>query len=141
MADLSAFVNQHWYRQGLSWLSLLLWPLSLLFMLLAKLSKHRQEKIAAKQSHQKPVIVVGNISVGGTGKTPLLVAIGAYLQSQGIAVAVVSRGYGGQAAYPYALKPESSAAESGDEPLLIYQRLGCLKISPENPLVQSKVLI
>jgi tetraacyldisaccharide 4'-kinase len=73
-----------------------------------------------------PVIVVGNISVGGTGKTPLLISLVKYLQRQGFTPGVISRGYGGNAGqYPYLLDAQATAASAGDEPLSIYQRTGC----------------
>ena len=69
--------------------------------------------------------MVGNISVGGTGKTPLLITLVQWLQQQGYQPGVISRGYGGHghtekpSQYPYLISPESSVAESGDEPLLL----------------------
>jgi tetraacyldisaccharide 4'-kinase len=73
-----------------------------------------------------PVIIVGNISIGGTGKTPLIIELVKYLQQQGHKPGVVSRGYGGIAPhYPYLLNAQSTASESGDEPLLIYRATHC----------------
>jgi tetraacyldisaccharide 4'-kinase len=73
-----------------------------------------------------PVIIVGNISVGGTGKTPLLIELVKYLQALGHRPGVVSRGYGGKAPqYPYLLNDQTRASESGDEPLLIYRATQC----------------
>ncbi|WP_199671307.1 tetraacyldisaccharide 4'-kinase [Salinisphaera sp. Q1T1-3] len=73
----------------------------------------------------RPVLVVGNISVGGTGKTPLVMAIIERAQALGIRVGVVSRGYGGRARdYPLAVGIETSPQAAGDEPLLIVERTG-----------------
>lgn len=70
-----------------------------------------------------PLVVVGNISVGGTGKTPLIIALVKRLQQQGYRPGVISRGYGGKApAYPYLLTEASTAMEAGDEPLAIYRQ-------------------
>lgn len=69
-----------------------------------------------------PIIVIGNITVGGTGKTPLTLALVKHLQAQGFRPAVISRGYGGQTVYPALVSAQSTAAEVGDEPLLIYQQ-------------------
>lgn len=73
-----------------------------------------------------PVIVVGNISVGGTGKTPLLIALVKHLQTRGWKPGVISRGYGGNAPhYPFLLSASATVAEAGDEPLSIFQLTGC----------------
>ncbi|NRA41816.1 MAG: tetraacyldisaccharide 4'-kinase [Pseudomonadales bacterium] len=129
---LSQWLQQHWYRRQISWLGYLLLPLSALYALLAQLDQRRKRRRASAVVNPCPVIVIGNISVGGTGKTPLLIAIAEHLQAQGFKPAVVSRGYGGQASYPYAVSASSTAAESGDEPLLIFQRVQCpVVVAPE----------
>lgn len=112
-----------WYRgHPLLWL---LWPLSMLYALITGLRRflYRQGWLAS-QRFSVPVIVVGNITVGGTGKTPLTLALIDFLREQGYRPAVVSRGYGGHSDYPYRLTDCSSAAESGDEPLAIFRRTG-----------------
>jgi len=80
-----------------------------------------------------PLVVVGNISLGGTGKTPLLIALVKFLQAQGFKPGVISRGYGGRAPeYPYLLNTGSTAGETGDEPLSIFRRTGCsLCVGPD----------
>ena len=73
-----------------------------------------------------PVIVVGNISVGGTGKSPLVISLANYLKSVGLKPGVVSRGYGGRAdRYPAEVSTTSSAREVGDEPVMIFNRTCC----------------
>ena len=73
-----------------------------------------------------PVIVVGNISVGGTGKSPLVMALISYLKDKGLKPGVVSRGYGGKATdYPVEVSPISDSQDVGDEPLMIFNRTGC----------------
>jgi len=119
------FWLEAWY-QGRWWLYLL-YPLAWLFRTLAARRRRQQQR----QNQQLaplgvPVIVVGNITLGGTGKTPLLIAIAKYLQRQGYRPGIISRGYGGQAPYyPYTLSSNSRAAEVGDEPLLIFRETGC----------------
>jgi tetraacyldisaccharide 4'-kinase len=71
-----------------------------------------------------PVIVVGNLSVGGTGKTPLVIALAELLREHGWSPGVISRGYGGSARMPREVACDSDPAEVGDEPLLIRQRVG-----------------
>ena len=72
-----------------------------------------------------PVVVVGNLTAGGNGKTPVVIWLVEQLQRRGIRPGVVSRGYGGKSAqYPLVLSPATTTAEAGDEPVLIYQRTG-----------------
>ena len=80
-----------------------------------------------------PVIVVGNITVGGTGKTPLILWMIEHCRSRGLKVGVVSRGYGARpASFPWRVLPQQRADEAGDEPLLIVQRTGVpLMIDPD----------
>ena len=79
-----------------------------------------------------PLIVVGNITVGGTGKTPLILWLIDHCQRRGLRVGVVSRGYGAKPPQlPWRVCAEQSAEEAGDEPLLIVQRSGVpLMIDP-----------
>ena len=80
-----------------------------------------------------PVIVVGNITIGGTGKTPMILWLIDHCRQQGLRVGVVSRGYGAKPAQlPWRVRAEHNAAEAGDEPLLIVQRSGVpLMIDPD----------
>ena len=79
-----------------------------------------------------PVVVVGNLTAGGNGKTPVVVWLVEQLQQRGIRVGVVSRGYGGKAdSYPLVLDDATSTAQAGDEPVLIHQRTGApVAVSP-----------
>ncbi len=73
-----------------------------------------------------PVVIVGNITVGGTGKTPVVIALVEALQARGVKVGVVSRGYGAdRISGCHRVGPGSTARDCGDEPLLIHQRTGC----------------
>ena len=73
-----------------------------------------------------PIIVVGNITVGGVGKTPVVIAIVQHLQSLGYKPAVISRGYGGQQAqFPFPVDANSDPVYAGDEPVLIAKRCAC----------------
>lgn len=80
-----------------------------------------------------PVIVVGNITVGGTGKTPLILYLIEHCRARGLRVGVVSRGYGAQPpSLPWRVTAAQSAREAGDEPLLLVQRSGvALMIDPD----------
>lgn len=80
-----------------------------------------------------PVVVVGNITVGGTGKTPMILWLIEHCQRRGLRVGVVSRGYGAQPpSLPWTVRAEQLATQAGDEPLLIVQRTGVpLVIDPD----------
>ncbi|BFM20469.1 tetraacyldisaccharide 4'-kinase [Gilvimarinus japonicus] len=88
-----------------------------------------------------PVIVVGNISVGGTGKTPLIIALVNRLQARGLKVGVISRGYGSAAPrYPYVVSESSSAKEAGDEPLSIWRATGCAVCIDADRVAAARIL-
>lgn len=80
-----------------------------------------------------PVLVVGNITVGGTGKTPMILWMIEHCRARGLRVGVVSRGYGAKPpSLPWRVHAAQSASEAGDEPLLIVQRTGVpLMIDPD----------
>ncbi|MDX1297675.1 MAG: tetraacyldisaccharide 4'-kinase [Pseudomonas sp.] len=80
-----------------------------------------------------PVVVVGNITVGGTGKTPMILWLIEHCRRQGLRVGVVSRGYGAQPPQlPWRVQADQDASVAGDEPLLIVQRSGVpLMIDPD----------
>ncbi len=85
-------------------------------------------------SHQlsRPVISVGNISVGGSGKTPFVILLGELLQHRGISFDVLSRGYGRKTRGVLVVDPNGSGQEFGDEPILIAKRLSCPVIVGES---------
>lgn len=123
-ADSSA-LEMAWYR-GSGWL-ILLRPLELLFRVLAACRRwlYRAGVLKVWRS-PVPVVVVGNITVGGTGKTPIVIALVEYLQAGGLKPGVVSRGYGAtRDDFPHSLTAHSTVADCGDEPLLIFQRTAC----------------
>jgi tetraacyldisaccharide 4'-kinase len=110
-----------WY--GTHPLRFLLWPLSLLFCALVWLRRQAYFWGIFRRYHATvPLVVVGNISVGGTGKTPLTIYLVTLLKQHGWQPGVVSRGYRGQArTWPQWVTPESDPAQVGDEPLLLAQ--------------------
>ncbi|MCB1669889.1 MAG: tetraacyldisaccharide 4'-kinase [Pseudomonadales bacterium] len=116
-------LEKAWYRKA-GWL-LLLWPVSLLFQLLASIRRFYHSAVARSQRPAVPVVVVGNISVGGTGKTPLIIGLAKALRKAGLRPGIISRGYLGKAPdYPFIVEKNSSAEEVGDEALLIARSLG-----------------
>lgn len=120
---LARLIERNWYRSWVYNIWLLpLWPLVALLVYHKRRRFLRQLPEAAKV----PVVVVGNITVGGTGKTPLITWLVDEARALGLKPGIVSRGYGSRADhYPLILTDTTSAAEGGDEPVMLYQRLGC----------------
>jgi len=110
-----------WY-QPLRWWAWLLYPLSLLLSIVSKTRRFYLQKFAPK--NRLPVIVVGNISVGGNGKTPFVIWLCEMLIKQGYKPGIVSRGYGGKSEhYPLLLTKQTDGSEAGDEPVMLFKRL------------------
>lgn len=110
-----------WHRgHPLLWL---LWPLTLLYAFVTGLRRFAyRARLLPVRRFRVPVIIVGNVTVGGTGKTPLTLALIERLRAEGFRPGVVSRGYGGKAAYPLLLDQAVTAAQAGDEPVAIFRR-------------------
>ncbi|RMN19654.1 hypothetical protein ALQ63_03630 [Serratia plymuthica] len=119
---------------GSSLVYLLLLPLSWLYGLVSGLIR-LSYRCGLRKSWRAPVpvVVVGNLTAGGNGKTPTVIWLVEQLQQRGYRVGVVSRGYGGKAAsYPLVLDEHTTTQQAGDEPVLIYQRTGApVAISPK----------
>ncbi len=132
-------IEQAWYNPKSSVASVMLKPLSALFSVIA--SQQKQVKLKQAQAYTVPVWVIGNISIGGTGKSPVIMCLASLLKERGVQVGIVSRGYGGQAEYPYHVTQASTASEAGDEPLMIHRRLDCpVVVSPNrNDAVESLI--
>ena len=108
-------------RNVIAWL---LWPLSLVYCCAVEIRRFLYWiGLFPVTKFDKPVIVVGNLTVGGTGKTPLTVWLVNFLREQGFSPGVVSRGYGRNDSLTTILvQPTSDAREVGDEPVLIARR-------------------
>ena len=113
-------LQAHWWRARPTLLAQALRPLSWLYGSLAAL--HRAQ--AATPTAPVPVIVVGNLVVGGAGKTPTVIALVQSLQAAGRRPGVLSRGYGRQGSTVIEVRQGLDAAAVGDEPLLIHRRTG-----------------
>ncbi|WP_447870932.1 tetraacyldisaccharide 4'-kinase [Serratia fonticola] len=119
---------------GSSLVYLLLLPLSWLYGLVSGLIRFSY-RCGLRKSWRAPVpvVIVGNLTAGGNGKTPMVIWLVEQLQQRGYRVGVVSRGYGGKSAvYPLVLDAQTTTRQAGDEPVLIFQRTGApVAISPK----------
>ncbi|RDL45893.1 tetraacyldisaccharide 4'-kinase [Marinomonas piezotolerans] len=122
--SIETLVTQSWYRKlGWTWL---LAPLLLLTAPFVYLKRHRylRKKHTVYRS-TLPVIVVGNITIGGTGKSPMVIALAKKLVEMGFKPGIVSRGHKRQATGTTIVTTDSNSSEVGDEPLMLYRRTGC----------------
>lgn len=125
---IQAWVERSWYRTSPGW-TLLFAPLEFLL----------RKSVAARQKHRKilalspPVVVVGNISVGGTGKTPCVQALVKWARALGKNPGIISRGYGSKTAeFPLFVEPSTSVHDAGDEAAMLAQTCLCpVVIDPE----------
>ncbi|MEJ6475351.1 tetraacyldisaccharide 4'-kinase [Pseudoalteromonas piscicida] len=119
-------IEQSWYNSP-SLLTLLLLPFGLLFGLLSNI-RRLLYKLGLSPVYKAPVpvIIVGNISVGGNGKTPFVLWLVPFLEALGLKVGIISRGYGANPpSTPFLVTKDTSTEQGGDEPSLLAQRLGC----------------
>ncbi len=119
---LGLWLPKAWYRRD-RWLSLLA-PISWVFQQLAGRKRHRSETHQARYKSPIPIIVVGNITAGGTGKTPVVIALANWLIAEGYKPGVISRGFGGSAKQAIEVTPASDPALVGDEPIMIKMSTG-----------------
>jgi len=129
-----------WARTGV--LTLLLSPLALLFAAVSGLRRlaYRRgwlDSVAVGV----PVVIVGNITAGGSGKTPLVIWLVNRLRAQGYRPGVVSRGYGGAARGCVEVRPDSLPAEVGDEPLLIQLKTGAPVVIGRDRVAAARTLL
>lgn len=134
-------IEHYWYHQNIvSWLLL---PAAGLYCLVIalRIRLYRKGWLKAYKA-PVPVIVVGNMTVGGTGKTPLIIWLTRWLKSIGMNPGIISRGYGSNAGYyPYEIRSFSTAEETGDEALLIQNRTGApVVIGPDRQADIEKLL-
>ena len=115
---------EHWQHRKLK--SRLLLPLAALFAAVAAARRLAWKSGLLRSRHPGvPVIIVGNITAGGTGKTPLVLWLARFLRDRGMHPAIISRGYGAARTDPRPVPADGSAADYGDEPCLMAQRAAC----------------
>jgi len=137
MFDFRTIITNAWYKPQLSWYLYFLLPLELLYRAVIYLKL----RFTKSESLPIPVIVVGNITVGGTGKTPLILWIFEHLQQQGLKAGIISRGYkGNPPCYPHLVSKNDNPYIAGDEPLMIARQNIPVVIDPNRPRAAKYLL-
>jgi tetraacyldisaccharide 4'-kinase len=129
-SKLTQWLNHRWYT--VPTVPFFLKPLSWIYAIIQQL--HRQVQLSLRKPESTPpVIVIGNLTVGGTGKTPFLIALAQRLLDSGYRIGIVTRGYHNQlSSYPYLVQAYDSAQQIGDEAKLISQKVQApLVIAPK----------
>ncbi|MGB5561336.1 MAG: tetraacyldisaccharide 4'-kinase [Sedimenticolaceae bacterium] len=131
------------YWNTVNAVSVLLYPLSLVFGLVAGLRRLAYRiGLVRVRSFPVSVLVVGNITVGGTGKTPLVIWLADYLKQHGWRPGIVSRGYGGRARnWPQQVRADSDPGSVGDEAVMLAATTGCpMCVGPDRPAAVEALL-
>jgi tetraacyldisaccharide 4'-kinase len=136
----------HWldrYGYSLNLIAVLLWPLSLLFCVIVRVRRWLYlNGFLPSAAVAVPVIVVGNISVGGAGKTPLTARLVELLRAAGYRPGIISRGYGGQSeTWPRYVIADSDPQQVGDEPVLLTQRCRCPVVVDPDRVAAARALL
>ena len=122
--QLQQLIERHWYKKNNPLLCFLLLPLSLVFFCISKLRAYLYRSgIFKSYKLPVPVVIIGNISVGGAGKTPLTKHLAAALSAEGISVGVILRGYKSETKHATVVKSTDDSVKVGDE-ALIYANSG-----------------
>lgn len=139
--SLSELLNGIWY--GRSSLRFALWPVAVAYRAAAQLRRRAYLRGWRKAVEvDVPVIVVGNVSVGGTGKTPFVIWLAAQLAQRGRRVGIVTRGYRGKGTeWPRAVTADSDPREVGDEPVLLARRTGCAVVAGPDRVACAEALL
>ena len=132
------WLEERWYSHKPAPCALL--PFESLFRFLSK--RKKREGLEKQWVAPVPVVIVGNISAGGTGKTPLSTFLVSLLRANGFKPGIVSRGYKSKAAYyPFDVSKAASAQETGDEPFMLHARCQCPVIIDADRVAASEYLL
>src|SRR6185312_9446967 len=132
-------INGIWYGGGSA--ALLLAPFSWLYQAVTGVRRAMYSSgLLTTQHVGRPVVIVGNLTVGGTGKTPLVAWLAERLQERQLSVGILSRGYGRSGDAPRLVEPDSNWRDVGDEPLLLRQRTGCATVVSADRVAGARLL-
>lgn len=132
-----------WYRSSLTPLTACLLPFSFVFRLIIAIRRWLYQHHYFKSTRLPvPVIVVGNITVGGTGKTPFVIWLADFLKKAGYQPGIVSRGAGSaQLQEVHAVTSSDHAKDVGDEPLMLFLRTDCPVYVGKNRVLAARTLL
>lgn len=131
--------NQHY--KSLTW-GIVFLPLSFIFYLVLSLRKYFYEINVFKSNKVKvPVIVIGNITLGGTGKTPIIICLAKAFQKKKLNIGVIARGYKSKLSHVREVLESSNYLDVGDEPLLLKKKLECPLYVGANRFMTAKKLL
>jgi len=138
---LQGYFLRAWYDTN--WLTWILWPFSQLFKILIVARKYVYQRQTTTTPCTVPVIVVGNITVGGTGKTPMVIALAKAMRAQGFCPAIITRGYGAKKTIskPMLLTDSESPEQVSDEALLLKSKTNCPVVVGKDRLTAISVLL
>lgn len=137
------YLQRLWYQRRPLWLLVALLPLSLLFAAVVALRRAAYRSGLLRSIRvTRPTIVIGNITAGGTGKTPFVIWLAALLQAKGLRVGIVLRGYGGTSPqWPREVDTGTSSEEVGDEAVLLATRTGAIVVAgPDRVAAAQRVI-
>lgn len=140
---LSDKVERHWYQPRLTALTLVLAPLALCFggVVWARRCLYRKGILSQKR-FSVPVIVVGNLTVGGTGKTPMVIWLTQWLREKGYRPGIVARGAGSLSPQGiHEVRPDSDPLQVGDEAVLVARRTGCPMVTGKDRVKAVQTLL
>lgn len=141
MSNFAQLIEAHW-QQPRRWLSAVLFPLSRLFALIATSRAWLYRKgIFKSEQLAVPVIVIGNLHAGGSGKTPVTAAIAQALGERGLQVGIISRGYGRSSSETLLVNTAGTATEYGDEPLLLARTTGVPVVVGADRVAAGRLLL
>lgn len=127
-------IEKRWYGHGIGFLWPL-FPLTLMHRLIARRRFLKRRHVALSP----PVIVIGNINIGGTGKTPLIGAMTRYYQAQGLRVGIIARGYGANITAPLVVTAQHTAQAIGDEALIHRDTGATVCLCPDRDAAYQKI--
>jgi tetraacyldisaccharide 4'-kinase len=140
---LDNFFQRLWYAGEARWMAVLLLPLSWLFALIASV-RRAAYGVGLFRSYRvdRPVLVVGNITVGGVGKTPLTIWLASQIAGRGVRVGIVLRGYGGRSpTWPRHVNAATPVEEVGDEAALLAERTSAIVVAGPDRVADARLAI